>query len=320
MKTVFLNLLYFLDSTIQTILFKILISSFHVDDYIYTCFIKSIILPFVFYMLYKNYRDPKWYDILNGFLDYFEAVLSLLSFIGLSLGTYITYRTSSIFFGVLFIYLHSGKKLALHKYIGIFLIFIANILLLTTANGISIPYSMICIASSLCYASINFIVEYNCIDEDSKQSNFYWTKTISSSIGIIVAMNAEYLNSNISHSISKDKLYVILLSLFIGFAEYFYFYFRIKIVSRVEENNSGSITLSFLDIFRRFIMLMVGIIFFQESYRVIIYIAFVLMFMGSILGTFEIQFMKNMLIITRIHKNNLVNNVGSIDDNSIELP
>ena len=84
MKTVLLSLLYFLDTTIQTILFKILISSYHVDDYIYTCFIKSIIFLFVFYMLYKNYRDPTWYDILNGFLDYFEAVLSLLSFIGLS--------------------------------------------------------------------------------------------------------------------------------------------------------------------------------------------------------------------------------------------
>jgi len=320
MRTVFLNLLYFLDTTIQTILFKVLVSSFYVNDYVYTCFIKSILLPFVFYMLYKNYRDPKWYDVLNGFLDYLESALSLISFIGLSLGTYVTYRTSSIFFAVLFIYVHSGKKLSIHKYIGIFLIFIAIVLLLTTASGINISHSIICIISSLCYASINFIVEYNCVDESSKHLNFYWVKTISSLIGIIVALNSEYLSANISKSVSTNKLQVILLSLFIGVAEYFYFYFRIKIVSHVEENNSGSITLSFLDIKRRFMILMIGIIFFNESYSTIIYVAFVLMFIGSILGTFEIQLIKNMLIITHIHKRELLNNNNiAIDIKTIDV-
>ena len=73
-------------------------------------------------------------------------------------------------------------------------------------------------------------------------------------------------------------------------------------MSHVEENNSGSITLSFLDIFRRFVILMIGVMFFQESYNVVIYVAFILMFIGSILGTFEIQLIKNMLIITHVHK------------------
>jgi hypothetical protein len=52
---------------------------------------------------------------------------------------------------------------------------------------------------------------------------------------------------------------------------------------------NGSITIQFLDVLRRFTLIVVGVIFFKENYTPIIYFSLSLMFVGSLIGLIDYE-------------------------------
>lgn len=290
MKLIYLNFLYVLNTTIELVMIKVLTHFLKINNFTYFSLIKSCLLPIMIYKLYHNYRDPKWFEISIGLLDYFEAFLSFASFVGISLGEYVTFRTSAIFFNAILIYVYSKKVLVTSKYIGISLIFIACLLLLIFDSKGSVIDGLICLLSALLYSMISFIIEIK-TNQDDLKITLYWSKTISSIISVIVAIMIEYDYKNINniYKTNDNKIYLIFVSLLIGTTELYYYYLKIQIISTNSTSESGSVSTNFLDIIRRFLSLIAGITIFKETYDVVIYLSYSIMIIGSIIGLVNIN-------------------------------
>lgn len=278
---ILLNLLYYFDTTTQLLLLKIFSVVYNINNVIIIAFIKSLLLPYLVYKLYRNYQDPKIYDLLCGLFDYLELVITFIGFAGLTFGEYVVLRTSTVFFNAIMLYLHNKKILSIYKYIGITFIFIACCILIGFYGISRIQYSLPCLIGTILYAYNGFIIE-TFVKE--KELNFYWTKTISSIIGCLVFITTQHEYNVINFVFNYDKIKIIIvvsLSFVITFTEIFYYYLKVKIIDNYE---NGSIIINFIDIFRRFTLLICGIIFFKEKYDFIIYISFSFMIIGSLIG------------------------------------
>ena len=274
---------FYIVSTIEVILMKILNKYYHVNNFIYIGLVYGICLPYFIYKLYKNYNDPKWYDIITGLLDYISLIFIYMSVNGLTFGEYVTYRTCSIFFSFLLIYMIDKKTLSLEKNIGVGLIFIACLLLLIFSGISNIFSSILCLASSLFYAINNYLVDKYVKTNDNKDLNYYWTKTFSSSINILFSIGTQYEYKSLSFIIDTPNIIiVIIISIFISLTENYYYLCKNNIISYYE-NNDGLIIVNFIDILRRFTIIIMGLFIFNEIYHSIIFISFIIMIIGYII-------------------------------------
>jgi drug/metabolite transporter (DMT)-like permease len=274
---------YYIISTIEVILMKILNKYYHINNFIYIGLVYGICLPYFIYKLYKNYNDPKWYDIITGLLDYISLIFIYMSVNELTFGEYVTYRSCSIFFSFLLIYIIDRKTLSLEKTIGVGLIFIACLLLLIFSGISNIFSSIICLASSLFYAINNYLVDKYVKTNDNKDLNYYWTKTFSSTINILFSIGTQYEYKSLSFIIDTPNIItVIIISIFISLTENYYYLCKNNIISYYE-NNDGLIIVNFIDILRRFTIIMMGLFIFNEIYHIIIFISFTIMIIGYII-------------------------------------
>jgi hypothetical protein len=291
MKNTITNFLYWFESTLQLVLMKIITHKYHIDDIIFNSVFRSLTLPYYLYKLKKyNTKNEilvaRWCDILTGILDQVDIILTYIAFAGLTIGEYITLRTLSVFFGGLYLIFYYKKLLPLQKLASICIILLACVILLSFYNKSNFFYSFICIISSLSYSLINFIIELNVKTEDEKKLSFYWTKTISYIIALFIGVISEFNYKTISLILNKHNVLnvIIILSLefLISILENFYYYLKIKLITNYPKN--GSLIAQFLDIARRFTLIIIGVLFFTEIYTSIIYVSLSLMFIGSILG------------------------------------
>lgn len=273
----------------EVLLLKVLKIYFEINDYIYNCFIFSLFLPFFLYKIIINYRKPKWYDILTGILDF--IVLLLISFsVNLTIGEYVSYRTSSIFFTVILLYFIDKKSLSFLKLLGVFIIFIScSLLIYFYGVSTNVVYIITCLIASLLYSVVNIIIEKYVITYEDKIINYYWTKTISCTINFFVALIMEIKNKTISNIYFKTNylLSLLIISIVISFIDNYYYYIKTLVINSYENKDSGSMIINILDIIRRLIMLTVSIFVFKESYTFHMYICFSLMIVGILLYMFN---------------------------------
>lgn len=301
MNVKFINFLYWFITTTELVFLKILTYSFGIDNIIFNSFFRSITLPYYIYKLVKyqmKHKDiiinAKWYDILNGIFDQLDIILSYIAYYGLTIGEYITYRTFSVVLGGIYLMIYNKKILSLQKLSSISLIFTASILLLSFSKSFSnhnIFYSFVCVLSSVAYSLSSFLIEVNIKTKKDQNLNFYWTKTISYIIALFVGFISEYTYQSITGIINlfsgKNIILIVTLEILVALLENFYYYLKIKCISI--QNKDGSIIVQFLDILRRFVLIIIGIIFFSEVYTTIIYISTTLMFIGSIIGLLNFE-------------------------------
>lgn len=332
---ILINFLYWIISTFELLLMKILANNY-VDDIIFNNFTRSIMLPYNTWKIYKMYKlknkfNPKWFDILTGICDQLDIYFCYIALNGLSIGEYITYRTFSIFITGISLFILGKNILSIKKITSLILIFCACLILLIFNNDNKIIYIFACLFSSYFYSCIGILIELNVKTKSDRKINYYWTKVISNIIGGIVGIMFEYKNQLISNILQlTNSLYIILIiSLLIAICENFNYYLKVKIIALTQKDNSGSIIIMFLDIFRRFTLLIIGSIFFHEYYNNIMFISISLMFLGSIIGLINFYqcIDKNSLSDSNISTGNTENDMTTIvencddviDDDNIEL-
>jgi hypothetical protein len=304
---------------------KIIIFYYNIDNLVLNSFFRSLTLPYYIYKIlqYKSKNKDKllvapWHTIINGILDQLDMILAYIGFVGLTIGEYITYRTLSIGFGGMFLIIYHKKCLTLEKNISIVLIFIACSILLGFHNDSKFIYSFICILSSLAYSLLNFIIEITITTNEKRKLNFYWTKLISCVIALFFTLITEYtyltITSIFKQLSTKDIVVVLILEISIGILENLYYYWKINLINK--SNNNGSIIINYLDILRRFSLIIIGIGLFYEKYNLIIYLSLSIMFIGSLIGISNFQIIKN-LYIKKTQKNIVV--LPEIDLTSITI-
>ncbi len=293
MKSPLINFLYWLDSTSQLTLMKVITHVYHIDNIVFNSLFRSMTLPFYIYKLkkYQNTNKDKilvarWCDIANGILDQTDIIISYIGFAGLTIGEYITLRTLSVFLGGLYLMIYYKKILPLQKMISMGFIFMACVILLGFYNGANFFYSFMCIMSSIAYSLISFLIELNVKTEEERALNFYWTKTISYTIALFIGIVTEFsyrtISTILSQFVVRDIIIILTVEFAISLLENFYYYLKIMLISHHSKN--GSIITQFLDIIRRFSLIIIGVLFFSEIYTSVIFISLSLMFLGSIIG------------------------------------
>jgi hypothetical protein len=318
MKNAIINFLYWADSTAQLALMKIITHNYKIDNIIFNSFFRSMTIPYYIYKLQKYQFEnknkilvAKWYDVLNGILDQLDITLTYIGFSGLTIGEYITLRTLSIFFGGLYLIFYYKKLLSLQKMISMGLIFLACVVLLGFYNGGSFFNYLICIVSSIAYSLISFIIEINIKTDEERSLSFYWTKTISYTIAIFVGTISEFnyntISSIFNEFLIKDVIIILSIEFLISLLENYYYYLKILLISAHPKN--GSIITQFLDIIRRFTLIIIGVCFFSEVYTPVIFISLALMLVGSIVGLVDYH---NLVYIyeTKFKKTNSINIVN----------
>lgn len=293
MKIKVINFLYWLVTTLDLILIKIITQIYKIDSVIFNSVFKCFTLPYYIYELVKINKTKKivanWYDIFNGILDQTDIILSYIGLYGLTVGEYITYRSFSVVLGSIYLIIHNKKLLSLQKMIGITFIFVACCILLGFYNKSNLFYSLMCLGSSVAYSLSGFIIELNVKTEEERKLNFYWTKTISYVIALFLGLTCEFTYNTLSNILkvfsTKNIFIIVSIEIMAALLENFYYYFKVQSISK--QSKYGSIIIQFLDIIRRFTMIVIGVFFFKEIYSFIIYLSTSLMFIGSLIGLFD---------------------------------
>ena len=289
------NLLYLLDPTCEILLLKVLSLYFSVDNFIYTSFVFSMFVPFFIYQLIRNYKNPEWFDLIAGLLDFLILALISASLSNLTVGEYISYGTSSTIFTAIILYCIDKKILPIIQYIGLLLILSACILLVVFSGMSNIISVIIILMVSLLYTLSNILVEKFVKTQEEKKFNYYWTKTVSGVINLSIGLTSEVQYKTLSTILlnTNHLYYVLVISFLISLTENVYYFLKVKIISYYETKNiNGSIIITFLDIIRRFIMIIVSVFLFQESYDYIIYVAFSLMILGVLCSIIDVVYIK----------------------------
>lgn len=289
------NLLYLLDVASEILLLKVLSLYFGINNFIYTSFVFSMFVPFFIYKLIRKYKNPEWFDLVSGILDFLILALVSVGVGNLTIGEYTSYRTSSTFFTAIILYCIDKKILPIMKYIGLLLILGACVLLIVFSGVSNIISVIITLTASLLYALSNILVEKFVKTQEEKKFNYYWTKTVSGVINLSIGLTSEVQYKTLSTILlnTNHLYYVLLISFFISLTENVYYFLKVKIISYYETKNiNGSIVITFLDIIRRFIMILVSVFLFQESYNYIIYIAFSLMILGVLCSVIDVVYIK----------------------------
>lgn len=297
MNIVSLNILYWLFSTLELILMKILVTYFSINNTIFdtfeifNIFTRSIYLPYFIwkiFVLYKSNKEfnPSFYDILTGVFDQFDIFLYYIALSGLTFGEYITYRTCTIFITEIILYIFNKSNLSIKKCISYIFILCSCLMLLIFNTDGKIKYIIACLTSSCIYSYISIIIEFNIELRSDAMLNIYWTKIISNIIGCFIGLSYENNTHLISFIINSEySLYICIISAFIGLFANLYYFFKVYIISYYYNTiTNGSIIILFIDIFRRLTIFIIGILFFHENYNNYIYMSLSLMLFGSIIG------------------------------------
>jgi drug/metabolite transporter (DMT)-like permease len=252
-------------------------------------------VPFFIYQLIRNYKNPEWFDLIAGLLDFLILALISASLSNLTVGEYISYGTSSTIFTAIILYCIDKKILPIIQYIGLLLILSACILLVVFSGMSNIISVIIILMVSLLYTLSNILVEKFVKTQEEKKFNYYWTKTVSGVINLSIGLTSEVQYKTLSTILlnTNHLYYVLVISFLISLTENVYYFLKVKIISYYETKNiNGSIIITFLDIIRRFIMIIVSVFLFQESYDYIIYVAFSLMILGVLCSIIDVVYIK----------------------------
>lgn len=289
---IILQFSYILNMILYTIILKSISYYYDILNIIFSCLLFGIYFPILFiYFIYNNLIVQKL-DIICGILDYIQLIFFYIGINNINIAEYLSYRTLSIIFNILLSIFFMNKVLNYIEIVGLLLIISMCLLLIILGelllHSSNLFYIVCILLASLVYSIMGFLIEIY-----PNKSNFIQTKTISSFLNIFTYMIFGLYDDSINLLIYKNSsLLFWTMTCFMGGSEIIYYYLKIKIINKT---NDGSIFMNFLDILRRVITLIIGIILFNDTYSIYYFICFFFICIGCII----IQFNKEILLYNK---------------------
>ena len=219
-------------------------------------------------------------DFLIGFLDYVQLICVSVGISGVNIAQYLSLRNVSFLINVVLSYLLLDKTFNGYQQIGTMIIGISCGVVFYMGGMEELFYSIMVFVYSLLYSLIGTIMELN-----KQNGNIIHVKCISSFFHISTYFFYSLFDNSLYEEFSeKRSIGLFLLIVFVMVSESIFYMLKKLLVEQVE---NGSIYTNFLDIVRRILTLVTGIILFNESNPSYLYIFYTVMMIGCVLFYFH---------------------------------
>lgn len=289
---------YLLNMVLYTIVLKSIDYYYKINNIFFCCFLFGLYFPLLFLYVSYNKLIIQQNDYICGVLDYIQLILFYICINNITIPEYLSYRTSSLIFNLILAHLFLNKEMSKVKIIGLTIVIISCLVLLFVNGITNIFYSLLIIITSFIYSLINFIIE-----KYPDSSNYIQTKTISSFLNIFTYMVYNIINNDVNINIQNNSSYLLwIMIFFMGFSELFYYFIKTLIINTEPktENYSSSVFINILDITRRVITLIIGIILFKDVYDISYFICFSFICVGCIFIQFSNEIEKYFVNINNL--------------------
>jgi len=268
-----INLLYLINLILYILVIKSLNYYFFIDSIFFSCFVFGLLFPILFSLfLFKKMILTK-IELICGFVDYVQLILLYISINKLNIAEYLSYRTFSLFFNMILSYMFLNKTINKITIFGNLIIFISCITLLGIGGINNIYYAISTLASSFLYSLLGFLME-----KYPDENNYISTKMISCFFNILTYTIYTLFNNSVNQELKINSSWIFwILVIFLSFSEIFYYWTKYLII-KITEN--GSVFTNILDIIRRAITLVLGIIIFKDQYPSYLFVCFGLILIG----------------------------------------
>lgn len=280
LKKIGINILYLTNLILYLLALKGLNYFFLVDNIFFSCFMFGLFFPILLCLfLFKKMVLTK-IELISGIIDYLQLILLYISINKLNIAEYLSYRTFSLFFNMILSYFFLNKKINKSTMFGNLIIFISCIVLLGIGGINNIYYAICTLASSFLYSLLGFLME-----KYHEQNNYISTKMISCFLSITTYVIYSLFNNSVYNELSSNSSIIFwALVIFVSFSEVFYYWTKYLII-KITEN--GSVFTNILDVLRRVITLLLGIIIFKDYYPSYLFICFGFILIGCIFINFS---------------------------------
>jgi len=219
-------------------------------------------------------------DFLIGFLDYLQLICVSIGISGVNIAQYLSLRNVSFLMNVVLSYLLLDKTFNGYQQIGTMIIGISCGVVFYMGGMEELFYSIMIFVYSLLFSLIGTIMEMN-----KENSNIIHVKCISSFFHMTTYFFYSLFNNSLYEEFSeKRSIGLFLLIVFVMGSESMFYMLKKRLVEQIE---NGSIYTNFLDIVRRILTLVIGIILFNESNPNYLYIFYTVMMIGCVLFYFH---------------------------------
>ena len=279
-KKILVNGLYLTNLIFYILALKALNYFYFIDNPFFCCLLFSLIFPFLFiYSIYKKLSINKL-EINLGIIDFLQLLLLYIGINKLNIAEYIAYRTFSLFFNMGLSYFFLNKKFNYVNVLGNIIIAISCIILIGLGQISNIVYALIVIFSSLLYSYLGFLME-----KHKEENNYINTKLISSFLSLTTYYIYNLFNNSVSNELEKNTSFIFWgLTIFVSFSELLFYYTKYLVIKL---NENGSVYTNILDIFRRIITLVIGILIFKDNYPNYLYGCLSIILLGTSLINFN---------------------------------
>lgn len=246
---------------------------------ILSCIMYGQFFPIAFFYQLYHQSPISFVHLLLGILDYLQLLCMSISLSQVSILTYVGIRNSSIIVNVALSYLLQNVSFRWIQKIGICIISCSSFAMIYLGGMSQLTSYTILIVFSIIYSVITLLLDMN-----STTSLVMEMKLISS----FLQMNTVfyyYLLDGSTVLISTSNWFI--MSGIAG-SEYSYYFLKKQLIDLSEH---GSIYVTILDIIRRIITVILGILLFQDSIQHSAYYCFSAMIIGCIIYYFHNYFL-----------------------------
>lgn len=244
-----------------------------------SCIMYGQFFPIAFF--YQLYRQSPitLLHLLLGVLDYLQLLCMSLSLSQVSILTYIGIRNSSIIVNVALSYLINNVTFNWIQQIGICIISCSSFVMIYLGGMSQMTSYTILIVFSIIYSVITMLLDIN-----SSSSLVMEMKLISSFLQMSTVFYYYYLLDGSNVIISTSNWFIMSS---IAFSEYSYYFIKKELMDLCE---NGAIYVTILDIIRRIVTVILGILLFSDLIENSAYYCFSTMILGCVIYYFHYYF------------------------------
>jgi len=261
--------------------------------------------PLLLISLKTNYILSK-FDIKLGILDWLQMTFLYIGLNWLNVAKYMSFRSSSVIFSVIYSHLWLDKKMNVIRFFGIIIISILATLIILLDYFLQNEFdinntffgAIFVIASSGSISYSSYLIEKN----KNENYSFIGVKLISCLINFIIFIAYIFISNNII--ITFDKYIIWTYIIIISASDIIYY---IIIFKMMDYHSNGSVLLIVLDVARRILLLLLSIILFNETYPIYLYICFFVIVIISFMINSSEQ------ILNKFTKKSLIENIELSD-------
>ena len=280
LKKIGINFLYLTNLILYILALKALNYYFHVDNIFLSCLMFGLFFPILFFTFLIKKMVLTKIELISGIIDYVQLILLYVSINKLNIAEYLSFRTFSLFFNMILSYVFLKKSIDKSTIFGNCIILISCCVLLGLGGINNLFYAVCTLSSSFLYSLLGFLME-----KYKEENNYISSKMISNFLNITTYLIYSLFNNSVNEIIEKNMNYFFFfLIFFISFSEVFYYWTKYLII-KITEN--GSVFTNILDVIRRVITLILGIILFKDVYPPYLLICFGFILIGCIFINFS---------------------------------